>query len=56
MNATPSVQVFMTQLARIVAALLGSHAHAQIIIIVKDGALMPVHINQTYLPGDLPKV
>jgi hypothetical protein len=56
MNATPSLQVFVVQLGQILAALLGSRAHAQITIIVKDGALQPVHINQTYLPSNLPKV
>jgi hypothetical protein len=56
MNATPSLPVFVTQLGHILAALLGKRAHAQITIIVKDGAIQPVHINQTFLPSELPKV
>lgn len=56
MNPTPSVQVFMTQLLHLVAKLLGERAHCQIIITMKDGVLTPVHVNRSFLPGDLPKV
>ena len=43
-------------LGRIFMQLLAERAHVQIVITVKDGALQPVHINRTYLPGDLPKL
>jgi len=56
MNPTPSVNVFWSMLGRVLVHLLGTRAHAQIVITVKDGTLQPIHINQTYLPGDLPKV
>ncbi|HEV3059586.1 MAG TPA: hypothetical protein VGY48_15155 [Vicinamibacterales bacterium] len=46
----------MTNLARLISVLLGQRAHAQIVIVVKDGQLQPVHVNQTFLPGELPKV
>jgi len=55
-SPTPSLQVFVAQLGRILQALLAGRAHAHIVIIVKDGTLSQVQINNTYLPGDLPKV
>lgn len=55
MNATPSVQVFWTMLGNMFVRLLGQRAHAQIIITVKDGTIQLVHVNQTFLPSDLPK-
>jgi len=53
---TPSLQVFVVQVGRLLDMLLKQRAHAQIVIIVKDGQLQPVHVNQTFLPGELPKV
>lgn len=56
MNATPPLQTLLTQINRLIAALVQQHAHAQVVVTLKDGVAMSVHVNQTFLPGDLPKV
>jgi hypothetical protein len=56
MGPQPTLNVFWTMLGRIVAAFMSTRAHVQITIILKDGVIQPVHVSQSYAPGDLPKV
>ena len=55
-TSTPTLQAFLTQLGRLLQVFIGQRAHVQIVIAVKDGQLQVVHVNQSFLPGDLPKV
>lgn len=55
MTPTPSLAVFASQLARLLAALQAEHAHGQVVIVLKDGQIQIVHVNRSFMPGDLPK-
>lgn len=53
---TPGLPVFMTLLGRILAKFLANRDHGDIIITFKDGKLVLVRIQTSYLPGSLPQV
>lgn len=52
----PPFVAFWQSLGQLVAKLLGTHAHAEIRIVVKDGKMQPLHIARSYLPGDVTKI
>lgn len=48
--------VFWHMLSRMVAALLGERAFADVVLIMRDGKISQVRVNRTFLPEQLPKV
>jgi len=47
---------FWARLGRFVLHLLRVKAHAEIIIVIQDGTIHRVRVNQNFLPADVPKL
>lgn len=47
---------FSTQLVRMVRQLMAEHAHADVVVTIKDGAIQVIRVNRSYLPDKLPQV
>lgn len=54
--AAPGIPVFWSMLGRIVYKLIGEHAHASVVIMIKDGKVQHVRVDQSFLPEGLPRV
>ena len=52
----PGFPVFMTIVGRLLARMLGTRTHGDLIITFKDGKVTLVRIHTSYLPGSLPQV
>lgn len=50
-----SVTAFWARLGGVLARLLATNAHADIIVTVRDGKVHVVRVDQRYLPTDIPQ-
>jgi hypothetical protein len=48
--------IFWKMLGRLLVHLLANKAHGEIVIIIADGTVQRVRVNQSFMPADIPKV
>jgi hypothetical protein len=52
--AVTTLPPFAQKILRLVAVLVGSKAHARVIITIRDGKVQYIGVDQTYTPETLP--
>lgn len=50
-----NLEMFWRLYTRLVGRLLTEKAHAEVVLIIQEGAIRQVRVNRSYLPRDLPK-